>query len=91
MKRLQFILMQQIKFMKWFKEAKHHLEVETGWTYTYHLKHSCINSWWLIKIAFWSLVHGLFPWIWKSKAPQQVIKMYYTIRKIPHIREMDNG
>ena len=38
--------------MKWFKQAKHHLDVETGWGYWYHLWHSIKNSWTLIVIAF---------------------------------------
>ena len=31
------------------KESKYHLEVETGWDYWFHLKHSIVNSYKLIK------------------------------------------
>ena len=48
------------------KESRYHLEVETGWTYWFHLKHSLVNSYKLIKISFKSLVHGILPFIWKS-------------------------
>ena len=75
--------------MKWFSNAKHHLKVETGWGYWYHLWHSMVNSWSLLVIAFKSLVHGLFPWIWKSDAPKGVIKMYHQIMRIEHIKKMD--
>jgi hypothetical protein len=75
--------------MKWFREAKHHLQVETGWGYWYHLWHSIKNSWALIKIALISLVHGLLPWVWKADAPKGVIKMYHQIMRIQHINEMD--
>jgi hypothetical protein len=76
--------------MKWFREAKHHLQVETGWGYWYHLWHSIKNSWALIKIALISLVHGLLPWMWKADAPLRVIKIYHQIMRIRHIKEMDD-
>ena len=58
------------------KESKYHLEVETGWDYWFHLKHSIVNSYKLIKISFKSLVHGLLPFMWKSDAPKGVIVLY---------------
>lgn len=73
----------------WYKEAKHHLEEETGWTYRYHLWHSIKNSWVLIVIAFKSVVHGLFPWVWKADSPKAVIKLYHQIMRVRHIEEMD--
>ena len=75
--------------MKWFSKAKHHLKVETGWGYWYHLWHSIQNSWSLLVIAFKSVVHGLFPWVWKADAPKGVIKMYHQIMRIEHIQKMD--
>lgn len=75
--------------MKWFKQAKHHLDVETGWGYWYHLWHSIKNSWTLIVIAFKSVVHGLLPWLWKADAPKGVIKLYHQIMRIDHIQKMD--
>ena len=75
--------------LNWFRKAKHHLSVETGWGYWYHLGHSLKNSWALIVIAFKSTVHGLLPWVWKSDAPKGVIKMYHQIMRIEHIAKMD--
>jgi hypothetical protein len=75
--------------IKWIKQAKHHLDDETGWTYSYHLIHSIKNSWLLVKIAFKSLAHGLFPWVWKADSPIAVIKLYHQIMKIEHIKKMD--
>ena len=74
---------------KIFKESKYHLEVETGWTYWYHLKHSIHNSRRLIAISFKSIVHGFLPFMWKSDAPKDVIRLYHEIMKIEHIRKMD--
>ena len=76
--------------IKWYKDAKHHLQVETGWGYWYHLWHSIQNTWKLLTIAFKSLVHGLLPWVWKADSPKGVIKMYHTIMRIEHIRKMDD-
>lgn len=76
--------------MNWLKKAKHHLDVETGWGYWYHLWHSIKNSWSLLVIAFKSIVHGIFPWIWKADAPKGVIKLYHQIMRIDHIQKMDN-
>ena len=75
--------------LRWFKESKHHLQVETGWGYFYHLWHSIKNSWSLIIITFKSVVHGLFPFMWKADAPKGVIKMYHQIMRIQHIKDMD--
>lgn len=75
--------------LNWFRKAKHHLSVETGWGYWYHLWHSLKNSWALIVIAFKSTVHGLLPWIWKSDAPKGVIRLYHQIMRIEHIAKMD--
>jgi len=75
--------------LNWFRKAKHHLSVETGWGYWYHLWHSLKNSWALIVIAFKSTVHGLLPWVRKSDAPKGVIKMYHQIMRIEHIAKMD--
>ena len=72
-----------------FKESKYHLEVETGWTYWYHLKHSIHNSRRLIAISFKSIVHGLLPFLWKADAPKDVIRLYHEIMRIEHIRKMD--
>jgi hypothetical protein len=72
-----------------FKETKYHLEVETEWTYWFHLKHSLVNSYKLIKISFQSLVHGLLPFMWKSDAPKGVIILYHEIMKIQHIKKLD--
>ncbi len=71
------------------KESRYHLEVETGWTYWFHLKHSLVNSYKLIKISFKSLVHGILPFIWKSDAPKGVIVLYHEIMKIQHIQKLD--
>ena len=71
------------------KESRYHLEVETGWTYWYHLRHSIKNSIKLIKISFKSVVHGLLPFMWKSDAPKEVITLYHEIMKIQHIQKMD--
>ena len=71
------------------KESKYHLEVETGWTYWFHLKHSLVNSYKLIKISFKSLVHGLLPFMWKADAPKDVILLYHEIMKIQHIQKLD--
>ena len=75
--------------IKWFRNSIHHLKVETGWGYFYHLWHSIQNTCALIVIAFKSLVHGLFPWIWKADAPKGVIRMYHQIMRIEHIAKMD--
>jgi hypothetical protein len=75
--------------LNWFRKAKHHLSVETGWGYWYHLWHSLKNSWTLIVIAFKSVVHGLLPWVWKADAPLAVIRLYHQIMKIEHIRKQD--
>ena len=75
--------------MNWWKSAKHHLNVETGWGYWYHLWHSIKNTAALLTIAFKSLVHGLLPWIWKADAPLAVIRLYHQIMKIEHIRKQD--
>ena len=75
--------------MDWITKAKHHLKVETGWSYWYHLWHSIQNSWTLLVIAFKSIVHGLFPWVWKADAPIAVIKLYHQIMRIDHIQKMD--
>jgi hypothetical protein len=75
--------------MKWLKDSIYHLKVETGWSYWYHLWHSIVNSWRLIKIAFKSVVHGLFPNVWKADAPIEVIKLYHEIMRIQHIQKMD--
>ncbi len=72
-----------------FKESKYHLEVETGWTYWFHLKHSLVNSYKLIKISFKSLVHGLLPFMWKSDAPIGVIVLYHDIMKLQDIHKLD--
>ncbi len=74
---------------KFFSEIKHHLDVETGWGYWYHLWHSIKNSWRLLKVAFKSLVHGIFPNVWKADSPKEVIKLYHEIMKIHHIQKMD--
>ena len=71
------------------KEAKYHLEIETGWSYQYHLWHSIKNSAILIKISIKSLVHGFLPFMWKSDAPRDIILLYHTIMKIQHIKKMD--
>ena len=75
--------------LKWFRKSIHHLKIETGWGYFYHLWHSLCNSWALIVIAFKSVVHGLFPWIWKADAPKGVIRIYHKIMRIEHIEKMD--
>ena len=75
--------------IRWIKEGYHHLKVETGWGYWYHLWHSIKNSWALLVIAFKSVVHGLLPWIRKADAPKGVIKMYHQIMRIQHIKDMD--
>ena len=75
--------------MKWLKDAIYHLKVETGWSYWYHLWHSIVNSWRLIKISFKSVVHGLLPNVWKADAPIEVIKIYHEIMRIQHIQKMD--
>ena len=72
-----------------FKETKYHLEVETGWSYQFHLWHSIKNSAILLKISLKSLVHGLLPFIWKSDAPKGVIILYHEIMKIQHIKKLD--
>jgi len=74
--------------LKWYKEAKHHLYNESGWSYFYHLHHSVKMSWKLLLISFWSLVHGLFPWVWKAKSPLAVIEMYRDIMKKKHIKRL---
>lgn len=76
--------------MRFLKEIEYHLNVETGWSYWFHLFHSFKNSFRLINIAFKSVVHGIFPNVWKAEAPKEVIKMYHEIMKIEHIRKMDN-
>lgn len=75
--------------MSWLSRAKYHLETETGWGYWYHLWHSIKNSATLINIAFKSVVHGVFPWVWKSDSPRAVIKLYHQIMRIDHIQKMD--
>lgn len=75
--------------MKWLKSARHHLDVETGWGYWYHLWHSIKNTATLLTIAFKSLVHGVLPWIWKADSPIAVIKLYHQIMRIDHIRKQD--
>ncbi len=75
--------------IRFFKAGKHHLKVETGWGYWYHLWHSLKNSGALIVIALKSVVHGLLPWVWKADAPKGVIKMYHQIMRIEHIKKMD--
>tara|TARA_B100001057_G_scaffold500956_1_gene619220 strand:+ start:831 stop:1121 length:291 start_codon:yes stop_codon:yes gene_type:complete len=75
--------------IKQIKEAIHHLKVETGWSYWYHLWHSICNSARLIAIAFKSVVHGLIPSVWKADAPKEVIRMYHEIMRIEHIKKMD--
>ena len=75
--------------MKWIKQARYHLDVETGWGYWYHLWHSIKNSGILVGIALKSLVHGVCPWIWKADAPLAVIKLYHQIMRIEHIRKQD--
>ena len=70
------------------KESRYHLEVETGWTYWFHLKHSLKNSYQLIKISFKSLVHGILPFMWKSDAPKGVIILYHEIMKIQHVKKL---
>jgi len=74
---------------KFVQDSVYHLKVETGWSYSNHLKHSFVNSMKLIKISFLSLVHGIFPFMWKAEAPKEVIKLYHEIMKIEHIRKMD--
>ena len=69
--------------------ARHHLKTETGWGYWYHLWHSIQNSCRLVAIAFKSLCHGLFPWVWKADSPKAVIRLYHEIMRIEHIRKMD--
>jgi hypothetical protein len=76
--------------MNWLKSARHHLDVETGWGYWYHLWHSIKNTCTLLVIAFKSLVHGLLPWVWKADSPKAVIKLYHQIMRIDHIRKQDN-
>ena len=70
------------------RQSRYHLD-ETGWTYWFHLKHSLVNSYKLIKISFKSLVHGILPFMWKSDAPKGVIVLYHEIMKIQHIQKFD--
>ena len=72
----------------WVKQSKYHLNEETGWGYWFHLFHSLKNSYRLLVISFYSMVHGLFPWIWKSKAPIAVINLYREIMKIQHLKKL---
>lgn len=69
-------------------QSKHHLRVETGWSYLAHLKHSIHMGWWMVRIAWFGLLHGIVPSYRPNWAPKEVIKMYYTLRKSPHIKKI---
>ena len=45
-------------------------------------------GWWMVRIAWFGLLHGIVPSYRPNWAPKEVIKMYYTLRKSPHIKKI---
>ena len=70
------------------KNIKQHLKNSSNMTYFYHMKHACGYGFRLISVGIKSIVHGIFPVVWKYEGPREIIKMYFELRKQKHIRKM---
>ncbi len=69
------------------KNMKDHLK-NSSMTYTYHMLHACHYGFRLLWAGFKSIIHGIFPLVWKYDGPRSIIKMYRELRRHKHIRKM---
>jgi hypothetical protein len=76
---------------KILEKIKYHLDVETQWTYRYHLLHSIKQSNRLIVLAIKSYIHGVFPNLYASDGPVGIYKIYKEIRNIQHVKKLFDG
>ncbi len=65
-----------------------HLE-EAEMSYWSHLTHAFHMSNRLVVVSLKSYVHGVFPFLFKTAGPREVIEMYYEIRRIRHINVLE--
>ena len=56
--------------------------------YFYHMNHASLYGFRLIWAGVKSIIHGIFPVVWKYDGPKTIIKIYSELRKQKHIREM---
>ena len=67
---------------------KEHLKNSNNMTYFYHMRHACGYGFRLIAVGLKSIVHGIFPVVWKYEGPRDIIKMYFELRRQKHIRRI---
>lgn len=66
-----------------FKKSKNHLKA-TGWSYSYHMKHSIKQSNRLIIIAIKSYIHAFIPSVFINDGPKMIVKIYREIKRLAH-------
>jgi len=69
------------------KNMRDHLK-NSSMTYAYHMIHACQYGFRLLWVGVKSIVHGIFPLVWKYDGPREIIKMYKELRRHKHIRKM---
>lgn len=69
------------------QHIKNHLK-NSNMGYFYHMSHASLYGFRLIWAGVKSIIHGIFPVVWKYDGPRTIIKIYSELRKQKHIREM---
>lgn len=64
-----------------------HLE-QSNMTYWYHFRHSFVNGLILLKLAFSSFIHAIFPSVLPQHAARGVIKIYVKMKRFAHLRQL---
>ncbi len=73
------------KYPFWAR-ARHHLN-HSNMGYWYHCWHSLYNGSRLLWLFVTSVIHGIFPWIYKFHAAHGVMRIYEELKRQPHLRE----
>ena len=71
------------------KTAKQHLH-QSRMGYWQHLRHSLYNAMRLQWIVIDSIIHALFPFVFKTSAARGVVKIYLEMKAHAHLRKMIN-
>tara|TARA_A100001011_G_C13609586_1_gene555510 strand:- start:237 stop:479 length:243 start_codon:yes stop_codon:yes gene_type:complete len=69
--------------------AKQHL-AQSKMGYWKHLTHSLYNAMRLQWIVIDSIIHALFPMVFKTTAARGVVRIYLEMKKHAHLRKMIN-
>jgi len=71
------------------KTAQQHL-AQSRMGYWKHLKHSLYNAMRLQWIVIDSIIHALFPFVFKTSAARGVVRIYLEMKEHAHLRKMIN-